>query len=87
MRRVNRIAQATIEDPSIGLRIKLVRVERGKQLKEVAEAAGMQPSQLSRIESSKTDPKWSTVERIARALGLEVSELASKEDETLQRSI
>ena len=66
------------DPPDIGRRMKLLRVERGRKLKEVAAAAGMQPSQLSRIESCRTDPKWTTVERIANALEVEMSDLVSR---------
>ncbi len=66
------------ELPDIGRRIKMFRVERGRKLKEVAAAAGMQPSQLSRIEGCKTNPRWTTVERIARALEVNVADLVSK---------
>lgn len=68
------------DPPDIGRRMKLFRVEGGRKLKEVAAAAGMQPSQLSRIEGCKTDPKWTTVERIAKALEVDVSDLVSKDE-------
>lgn len=46
-----------------------------KSQAEVALAAGMAQPNLARILSGKFDPKLSTVERLARALGVEVKEI------------
>jgi transcriptional regulator with XRE-family HTH domain len=48
--------------------------------KEVATALKMDQSQYSKIENGKTDPYFSTIEKIARALAVKVSELLSADD-------
>lgn len=55
-------------------KIRKLMGERGAQAR-IAEAAGMTPAGLSRILSGKFDPKLSTVERVARALGCGVKDL------------
>ncbi|MDP8952212.1 MAG: helix-turn-helix transcriptional regulator [Actinomycetota bacterium] len=60
----------------IGHRIKVLRVERGMTAKEVAAAARIDPTTLSRIEAGKMDPRSSTLEKIVvRGLGAELSDL------------
>jgi transcriptional regulator with XRE-family HTH domain len=49
------------------------------QLQEVALAAGMQPPQLSKIERGDTSPRWTTIERIVRALDVDLADLVVKE--------
>lgn len=46
-----------------------------KSQSEVAAAAGMMQPAISRILSGKFDPKLSTVERLAEALGCKVKDL------------
>jgi transcriptional regulator with XRE-family HTH domain len=55
--------------------IKKVREAKGLSQKQVATAAKMQQAQYSRIESGKTDPSFSLVMRIAKALGVTLTEL------------
>lgn len=43
----------------------------------MAIAAGITPGTLSRIEGGKANPTWTTVERIAEALSVSVTELAA----------
>jgi transcriptional regulator with XRE-family HTH domain len=38
-------------------------------------------AQLSRIENGKTDPSFTTLEKIAKALGITISELITTTDE------
>jgi transcriptional regulator with XRE-family HTH domain len=40
----------------------------------------MDQSQYSKIENGKTDPYFSTIEKIAKALGIKVSDLLTAED-------
>jgi transcriptional regulator with XRE-family HTH domain len=42
---------------------------------EVAERSGVHATEVSRIEGSKRDPKVSTVERLAKAVGVPPSDL------------
>ena len=66
---------------NIGDNIKRIRVAKNLSQKEVVLAAGMDTAQYSRIENGKTDPSVSTLEKIAKALGVSLSELfINKED-------
>jgi DNA-binding phage protein len=47
-------------------------------LQEVAAATGMMSQSVAKAERATTDPRFSTVVRIARALGVSLDALASK---------
>jgi len=55
--------------------IKRIRIAKGLSQKEVVMNAGLDKAQYSRIENGKTDPSFSTIERIAKALGVSLAEL------------
>lgn len=55
--------------------IKTVREAKNMSQKEVATALKMDASQYSRIENGKTDPSFTIVAKIAKALGVSLSEL------------
>lgn len=55
--------------------VKIRALMGDKSQAEVAGAAGMAQPNLARILSGKFDPKLSTVERLARALGVKVKEI------------
>jgi transcriptional regulator with XRE-family HTH domain len=61
----------------IGHRIKMLRLRRRLSQKSVAEAIGMDASQLSKIENGSVhDPGFSTVERIVvMGLGAELADV------------
>lgn len=59
----------------IGANIKRIREAKGLSQKEVALSIKMDSAQYSRIENDKTDPTFSTIEKISNALGIELSEL------------
>ena len=60
-----------------GSRIKAMRKKRGLSLRAVAQAAGMNPSLLSRIESGEVpNPGIATVDRLCRVLGVDIGEIA-----------
>ncbi len=65
-------------DPQIALgrAIRLRREELGLEQQTVAIDAGIRSSWLSHIESGRQNPAWGTVDRIARALGWSLWELA-----------
>jgi len=46
----------------------------------VLNISGFDKAQLSRIENGKTDPSFTTLEKIAKALGISVSELFGTTD-------
>jgi transcriptional regulator with XRE-family HTH domain len=59
----------------IGERIKKIREARGLSQKEVATIIKMDQSQYSKLEKDKTDPSVSTLVKVAKALGAQLSEL------------
>jgi len=65
---------------NIGSQIKTVREAKKLSQKHVALSVNMDPSQYSKIEKGKTDPSVSTLERIARALGVSLAELFESDE-------
>jgi transcriptional regulator with XRE-family HTH domain len=65
---------------NIGENIKKIRSAKKLSQKEVAVSLKMDPAQYSRIEAGKSDPYFSTIEKIAKALGVEVADLVTGED-------
>jgi XRE family transcriptional regulator, regulator of sulfur utilization len=63
--------------PAVGRAIRQLRNDRGLTQKELADAADVNRTEMSNIERGARNPAWGTVKRIARALGVEVSELAA----------
>jgi len=67
------------------MRVREIRLRRGLTLKELAKkAGGMSYPFLSNVETGKADPSLSTLTRLAKALGVTVSELV-KEPTSKQR--
>ena len=60
---------------SIGERIRDIRKVKNMSQKEVALILEMDQSQYSRIENGKTDPYFSTIEKITKALNISLNEL------------
>lgn len=54
-----------------------LRKAKGLTQEAVAHGAGLTPGSLSRIERAQTNPTWTTVERLARALGVTMGELCA----------
>lgn len=65
----------------IGENIKRIRVSKNLSQKEVITEAKLDAAQYSRIENGKTDPTFSTLEKIAKALGVSLSELFASTEE------
>ena len=65
----------------LGEQIKRIRTAKGLSQKEVLNISGLDKAQLSRIENGKTDPSFTTLEKIAKALGISISELFATTDE------
>jgi transcriptional regulator with XRE-family HTH domain len=65
-------------DPQVALgqAIRKTRIARGLSQEQVANGADLHPTWVSHIEGG-SNPAWGTVRRIASALGIEISELAS----------
>jgi transcriptional regulator with XRE-family HTH domain len=65
---------------NIADKIKTVREAKGLSQKEVALNINMDASQYSKIENGKNDPSSSTLDKIAQALGVSLSELFASDD-------
>lgn len=63
--------------------IKKIREAKGLSQKQVAAACKMDNGNYSRIEGGKTDPSFSSVQKIAKALGVQLTDLF-KADEVLK---
>jgi transcriptional regulator with XRE-family HTH domain len=64
--------------PELGAAIRALRNERGVTQEALAESAKVTVSHLSAIEGGHSNPKWSTVRTIAKALGVTVAEVATR---------
>ncbi len=60
---------------ALGKRLRELRTAKGWTLEELGEAARMNELQVGHIERGATDPKLSTIRKLARAYGMTVSEL------------
>lgn len=58
--------------------LKVARKRAGMTLEQVAEATGMMRQSIAKAERATTDPRFSTVARIARALGVTLDSLTTK---------
>jgi transcriptional regulator with XRE-family HTH domain len=68
-------ASRTKEGIAFGKRLRELREVRGWTQEELAEKAGMNWLQVGHIERGASDPKLSTIVRLARALKAEYSDL------------
>lgn len=62
---------------SMGPRIRELRIERGMTLDELARAANISASHLSRLERGQTAPSFKVAADIARHIGVKPSDLAT----------
>jgi transcriptional regulator with XRE-family HTH domain len=76
------------DDPQLGLgkAIRAFRQERQLSQETLGNEAGIHPTWISHIESGRINPTWGNVRRIARGLGVELSELAARAEE-LEREL
>lgn len=65
---------------NLGNTLKKVREAKGLSQKELAGFLEMPQPQYSRIEGGKTDPSFTTLERIAKALGISLADLFKADD-------
>src|SRR5881227_1297925 len=59
----------------LGERLRAIRQLRRRTLKEIAGAAGLSESFLSQLERGRTNATIATLQRLATALGIDVSDL------------
>jgi len=60
---------------ALGKNLRQARERAGLTQEVVAERSGVHPTEVSRIESGKRDPRIATVEALAEAVGVSVSDL------------
>jgi XRE family transcriptional regulator, regulator of sulfur utilization len=60
----------------LGAVLRELRAEKGVSLEALAGDAGISKNMLSLIERGEGNPSWSTVQGIAGALGISISQLA-----------
>ena len=65
---------------SLSKTLKMVREAKGLSQKELSGLIDMAQAQYSRIESGKTDPSFSVVVKIAKALGLTLTEFFAADE-------
>lgn len=63
----------------LGERLRAIRLLRRRTLKDVADAVGVSESFLSQVERGRTSPSVASLQRIAAALGIAVSDLFADE--------
>jgi transcriptional regulator with XRE-family HTH domain len=63
----------------IGKRLKQTRVQALLTQQELADRAGLQFATVSRIENDHVDPHFSSIKKLAKALGIDPSELVKEE--------
>ncbi|MGZ5441981.1 MAG: helix-turn-helix domain-containing protein [Thermoanaerobaculia bacterium] len=68
-------ATRTKEGVAFGKRVRELRTERQWTQEQLAEAAGMNWLQVGHIERGASDPKLSTITKLARALGVSRADL------------
>lgn len=62
----------------LALVLREIRLAQSLTQEDVAHGAGITPGSLSRIEGGKSNPTWTTVERISAALGVSLVYVCGK---------
>ncbi len=63
----------------------MLREDRALSVRKLAELSGVHYVSLVRMEGGKLDPRLSTVQRIAQALGVTLSELVGDQPQSTKR--
>jgi transcriptional regulator with XRE-family HTH domain len=71
------------EAPDVGLRLKAIRHERGLSLRALAEICELSPNTISLIERGASSPSVSTLQRLATALGVQITSFFTEPVEKL----
>jgi transcriptional regulator with XRE-family HTH domain len=72
-------AEETDGGPAVGERLRAIRLLRRLTLREVAQAAGVSESFVSQLERGRSSASVATLQRLASALGIEISDLFADE--------
>ena len=70
---------STMVTVKIGNSVRKLRIERFMSQAELSKAADVSPAHVGRIERNEHDPHLSTIRKIAKALGVDPSELVDEE--------
>ncbi len=70
---------STIVAVKIGQGVRAERVKRFWTQERLAKKAGISQKALSKIETNEVEPRFSTILRIAEALGVDPNELVNQE--------
>lgn len=70
----------------LGATIRSVREARGLSIEALAEAADIHWTYLSEIERNGGNPTWTVLGALAKGLGLEISELAKRVEDSVGES-
>ena len=69
---------------NIGDNIRRIRIAKKLSQKEVIMNANIDTAQYSRIENNKTEPSLTTIEKIAKALDISLSELFAEREKEIE---
>jgi transcriptional regulator with XRE-family HTH domain len=67
--------QSNRPDIEIGPTLRALRLERGMTLDQLAAAAGISASHLSRLERGQAEPSFTVASALAHSIGVTLSEL------------
>ena len=70
------VSARTQNDPALAATLRRMRIERGDTQEDLAHRAGLTVAAFARIERGSANPTWTTVRRIAVALGVSLAALA-----------
>ncbi len=72
-------------DSALATTLRSMRIERGETQEDLAHRAGLTVAAYARIERGHANPTWTTVRRIAVALGVNLVALAEAVEGTAPR--
>ncbi|HVD40224.1 MAG TPA: helix-turn-helix transcriptional regulator [Solirubrobacterales bacterium] len=75
------VAESSLPNPALGQVIRRLREAQGLQQEMLARHADLSVTTVSYIERRMVNPSWSTVEKIVRALGVSLVEIARQIEE------
>jgi transcriptional regulator with XRE-family HTH domain len=68
----------TQADAALAMTVRRLRRERGETQEDLAHRAGLTVAAFARIERGNANPTWTTVRRIAEALGITLATLGEQ---------
>jgi transcriptional regulator with XRE-family HTH domain len=75
-----RMPPASAPDPVLAATLRALRESQGRSQEAVAHDAGLTVAAFGRIERAQADPSWTSVTKIARVLGISLTELGRELD-------